>query len=94
MILADTLYRLGDAIGWDRCDYIRDGGGHIYGLTDGVTTLGLTPCEGDVWWQTSCRCDGEVEPLGSGTCPAGDTQALLGAWRRATALTDNGGGAS
>ena len=90
MTLKDALYRLGDAIGWDHCDYARDRDGRIYGVTDGTTTLGLTLDDGAVYWQASCRCDGAAEHLDDGACPVGDTRALLAAWQRATILTDDG----
>lgn len=90
MTADDTLYQLGDAIGWDRCDYARDTDDNIYGVTDGATTLGLTPHGECVYWQTSCRIDGETELLDDGACPMGDTQTLLGARQRATSLFGDG----
>jgi hypothetical protein len=88
MTLFDILYQLGDTIGWSLCDYAEDRDGERYGVTDGTVTLGITLEGGAVYWQTSVRCDGEIDTLEDGVCPAGDTRTLLGAWRRAAALLD------
>lgn len=92
--LGDILYRLGDAIGWGRCDYATDRSGERYGVTDGTVTLGVTLDDSTVYWQTSCQRDGTVDPLEDGTCPAGDRQALVDAWRRAASLSDDRGAAA
>lgn len=89
MELADLAYQVGDRIGWDRCDYATDRDSRIYGVTDGTVTLGITLDDSTVYWQTTCRCGGAVDPLEDGVCPADDTQALVDAFQRATSLSDD-----
>lgn len=69
MTLEDLLYRLGDAIGWDHCDYARDRAGDAYGITDGYATLALTLDGDTVYWGTYAITPDGVDPLDEGGVP-------------------------
>lgn len=86
MTLADLLYQLGDAIGWDQCDYARDRDGDAYGITDGHATLTLTLAGDTACWATYATTPDGIDPLDEGECHAGDITPLVRAWREAAAI--------
>ena len=86
MTLDDILYQLGDTIGWDHCDYARGGDGGAYGITDGRATIALTMAGDTIYWGTYAIDQSEIDPLDTGTAPAGDTAPLVRAWREAAAI--------
>ena len=86
MMLIDILYQLGDTIGWDHCDYVRDRAGDAYGITDGYASLALTLDGGTVYWSTHATTPDGVDPLDEGECPADGIATLVAAWREATAV--------
>lgn len=87
MTLEDLLYQLGDAIGWDHCDYARDRAGDAYGITDGHATLALTLDGGTAYWSTHAITPDGVDPLDEGECPADDVDTLVRIWREAAAIS-------
>ena len=82
MELGDSLYRLGDRIGWDRCDYARTPDGETYGITDGHVTLATTPIGDEIYWETSADTEDGVDPIDAGTT-GGSVAALHEVWLRA-----------
>lgn len=86
MTLADLLYQLGDAIGWDQCDYARERGGDAYGITDGHVTLTLTMVGDTACWATYAAAPDGRDPLDEGECPAADIAPLVRTWREAVAI--------
>lgn len=87
MTLADILYDLGDAIGWDRCDYARDQDGTPYGIAGEHATIALALGEDTLYWDISVPTEYGLDPIDHGLCPASEAvEVLLPAWEQACEL--------
>ena len=86
MTLDDMLYRLGDTIGWDHCDYARDRDGRAYGLTDGHATIAFTLDGDTALWATYAATPDGPDPLDEGERPADDIDTLVSVWREAATI--------
>ena len=87
MTLGDTLYDLGDTIGWDHCDYAREQDGSLYGITDGSVTVSLALGGDTLYWDTAVSTVYGLDPIDQGQCLASEAvDVLLSAWEQAHAI--------
>ena len=91
MTLGDILYDLGDAIGWDRCDYAREADGSLYGITDGSVTVSLARSGDTLYWDASVHTVYGLDPIDQGQCLTSEAvDVLLSAWEQAHAIAASG----